>query len=116
MSENQRLETYERRVTPLERFFRWSPYSLVAMVARIVGTVTETMLRNAVAQVRQRHALLRVRIVEDQDHQPWFTSEGAQEIPVEIVPRESGDHWLQVQQRASEVPFEFGVRPPIPEP
>jgi NRPS condensation-like uncharacterized protein len=83
------------------------------MVARIKGTVSETALRHAVTQVQQRHALLRARIEEEDDHQPWLTSEGAQEIPIQIVARESDDHWLQVHQRASEVPFEFGERPAI---
>jgi NRPS condensation-like uncharacterized protein len=83
------------------------------MVARIKGTVSETTLRDAVTQVQRRHALLRVRIEEDNDNQPWFTSEGTQEIPIEVIPRESDDDWLQVHQRASEVPFEFGERPAI---
>jgi len=71
------------------------------------------MLVNAVSQVRYRHPNLRVRIVEDQDHVPWFTSEGVEGIPVDVVPRESGDDWIKVHQEASQVPFEFDARPPI---
>jgi NRPS condensation-like uncharacterized protein len=113
MSENQNLKRYERRVTPLERLFRHSPYSIVTMVARIKGNVSEGMLRNAVSRVQGRHPNLRVRIKEDSDHVPWFTSEGAGEIPVGVVPRESDDHWIQVHQEASQIPFEFDVRPAI---
>ena len=113
VSENQDQKRYERRVTPLERFFTWSPYAIVTMVARIRGNVTENMLQEAISQVRLRHANLRVRIREDQDHALWFTSEGVGEIPIEIVPRESDDHWLRVQEEASQIPFEFGVRPAI---
>ncbi len=113
MSQNHRVKKYEREITPIERLFTRSPYSIVTMVARIRGSVSEGMLRRAVSKVRQRHPNLRVRIVEDEDHNPWFTSDGAGEIPVEIVPRESDDHWIRVVQKASKFPFEFDVRPAI---
>jgi NRPS condensation-like uncharacterized protein len=110
---NQNRKRYERKVTPLERLFRHSPYSIVTMVARIKGNVSESMLVDAVSKVQQRHPNLRVRIVEDHDHVPWFTSEGVQEIPVDVVPRESDDHWIKVHQEACRVPFEFDARPAI---
>jgi NRPS condensation-like uncharacterized protein len=113
MSEDLKVGKYGRKVTPLERLFSRSPYSIVTMVARIVGNVSKSMLMNAVSQVQQRHLSLRVRIVEDDDHVPWFTSEGVGEIPVEVVPRESDDHWIKVHQEAIQIPFEFDVRPPI---
>jgi hypothetical protein len=37
MSENQTLEKYERKVTPIERSLSLSPFSIVTMVARIIG-------------------------------------------------------------------------------
>ena len=113
MSENLKVKKYERKITPLERFFARSPFSIVTMVARIKGNVSESTLRNAVSKVRGRHPNLRVRIVEDDDHAPWFTSEGVKEIPVEIVRRESDDHWIQLVQEASQIPFEFDERPAI---
>jgi NRPS condensation-like uncharacterized protein len=113
MSENQTLERYERKVTPIEHLLSLSPYSIVTMVARIKGDVSESMLVHAIAQVRQRHPNLRVRIKEDGNHDLWFTSEGAGEISIEIVPRESEDHWIQVFHEACRIPFEFDVRPAI---
>ena len=85
-SEDQQVSKYERKVTGAERFFSHSPFSIVTMVARIKGNVTEEMLKNAVDKVQRRHALLRVRIIEDDEHDLWFTSEGVQEIPIEILP------------------------------
>ena len=90
-----------------------SPYSIVAMVARIKGEVAESMLRDAVSKVQMRHPNLRVRIIEDADHTSWFSSEGVGEITVESVPRESDDHWIKVVEESSIVPFEFDKRPPI---
>jgi hypothetical protein len=113
MPENLNPTKYERRITHLERYFTWSPFGIVTMVARIQGSVTESMLREAVSQVQLRHALLRVRIREGQDHELWFTSVGVGEIPIEIVPRESGDHWIEAHHRASKIPFEFHARPAI---
>ena len=90
-----------------------APYSIVTVVARIKGDITEKMLMTTVSKVQQRHPNLRVRIMEDDDHVLWFTSEGAKEIPVEIVPRKSDDHWIEVYHEACKIPFEFEERPAI---
>ncbi|MES0344016.1 MAG: condensation domain-containing protein [Anaerolineales bacterium] len=83
------------------------------MVARINGNVSEDMLKNAVDKVQQRHALLRVRIKDDNEHAQWFTSDGVQEIPIEIVPRKSENDWIKIHAEASKVPFDFENRPAI---
>jgi hypothetical protein len=106
-------KVYKRPVTPVERYLARSPYSIVAVVARIKGAVSEDMLAHAVSKVQQRHPNLRVRIEDDADHQPWFTSEGVGEIPIKVVPRTSADQWIQVYHEACRVPFEFEVRPAI---
>ena len=106
-------ETYTRKVSPAEGFFYRSPFSVVTMVARINGNVSEDMLRKAVSKVQQRHVLLRVRIEEDNDHVQWFTSEGVQEIPIEIVPRKSENDWIKIHAEASKIPFDFETRPAI---
>ena len=69
--------THKRQATPMERLFTRSPFSLVTMVARIKGAVTEEVLADAVAKVQLRHTNLRVRLVEDEQHNPWFTTKGA---------------------------------------
>jgi NRPS condensation-like uncharacterized protein len=113
MSENQNLNQYERRITTLERLFSLSPFSIVTVVARIKGEVTAEMLKNAVAKVQQRHTNLRVRIKKDDQHASWFTSAGVGEIPVEVVPRRADDQWIEVHQKASQIPFEFDTRPAL---
>jgi hypothetical protein len=113
MSQNESIVRYERKVTAAERFFARSPFAIVTMVLRINGHVSEEMLRRAVSIVQQRHALLRVRIRTDAEHAAWFTSDGVQEIPIEIVPRESEDDWIESHARASGVPFAFETHPAI---
>ena len=90
-TENPDVKRYERRISPVERVFTRSPFSIVTVVARIRGDVSESRLRDAVLKVQQRHPNLRVRITEDAGGDPRFTSERAGEIPVEVVPRESDD-------------------------
>ena len=113
MLENQSVMNYERNATPAERFFTRSPFSIITMVARIKGNVSEEMLKNAVAKVQQRHPLLRVRIKDETDHTQWFTSSGVQEIPIEIIPRKNENDWIKAHADASKVPYEFETRPAI---
>ncbi len=113
MLKNLKVKKYERKITPSERIFSRSPSATVAVVARIKGNISESMLINAVSQVQQRHPNLRVRIKVDSDLQPWFTSEGVKSISVEIVPRESDACWIKVYQEACQIPFEFDERPAI---
>jgi len=113
MSPINKKNTYERKVTGAERFFSHAPFSTVPMVARINGYVSEEMLKNAVQKVQQRHILLQVRIQDDHLHDPWFTTEGVQEIPVQIYPRNSKDDWINVHAEAAKIPYDFDTRPPI---
>ncbi|MFX1537867.1 MAG: condensation domain-containing protein [Promethearchaeota archaeon] len=113
MSETLELKKYNRKVSPLERMFSRSPYAIVTMVARIKGNVSESSLKDAVRKVQQRHLNLRIRIQEDKDHNPWFSSEGVKDIQIEIITRESDEHWIDVFHEACKVPFDFEERPPI---
>jgi hypothetical protein len=111
MPEN--IYKYERKVTAFEQLFYYSPFSIVTVVTRIKGNITVDMLMNAVEKVQQRHTNLRVRIRTDTEHNPWFTTEGVKEIPIEIISRESKNHWITVHHEASQIPFRFNKRPAI---
>ena len=104
---------YKRQLTAMERLFTRSPFSLVTMVARIRGEVTQETLTAAVEKVRQRHTNLRVRLEDDAGHNPWLTSEGAGTIPIEVIPRTSADQWIQVVRETGKVPFDFERQTPI---
>jgi hypothetical protein len=104
---------FERQMTPVERFFMHSPFSIVTLVARIKGYVSQEMLKEAVTKVQQRHTLLRVRIKDDGGHARWFTSQGVGEIPVEVISRKSEKDWIQIHAEASRIPFPFETHPAI---
>jgi len=112
---NTKLETqtFERKVTGAERFFSHAPFATVTMVARIKGQVTEEMLKTAVEKVQKLHALLRVRVKDSQDGDIWFTSQGVQEIPIEVVPRKTENDWIAVHAEGCKVPYDFENRPAI---
>jgi NRPS condensation-like uncharacterized protein len=103
----------KRKVSPLERIFTRSPYAIITIVARIKGNVSISMLKDAVHKVQKRHQNLRVRIQVDENHIPFFTSNGIREIPIDIVSRESDEHWINVYHERCAIPFEFEKRPPI---
>ncbi len=105
--------TYKRQATAMERLFTRSPFALVTMVARIKGDVAEEALAAAVGKVRQRHTNLRVRFEDDDSHNPWLTAEGAGAIPLEVIPRESADHWVRVVTETGRVPFDYEKETPI---
>jgi NRPS condensation-like uncharacterized protein len=113
MAEKLKVDVYAREITSPERLFTRSPFSIVTMVARIKGNVSEEMLKDAVAKAQQRHALLRVRIRDGSDHTQWFSSEGVQEIPIEILPRKSENDWIKIHSDASRIPYEFQTYPAI---
>ncbi len=112
MHKNTNLQKYERKVTGAERFFSHAPFSTVTMIARIKGNVTEEMLKSAVEKVQRQHALLRVRI-ESRDDNLWFTSDGVQEIPINVVPRRSENDWIKLHAEGCKIPYEFETRPAI---
>ena len=113
MNTKQETHTYERKVTGAERFFSHAPFATITMVARINGPVTEELLRNAVKKVQQRHALLRARIKDTQDGNLWFTSDGVQESPIEVVPRKTENDWIQAHAEGCKVPYDFENQPAI---
>ncbi len=106
-------EIYKREVSAWERILNWSPFSVVALVTRVKGKVTEEMLRDAVDKVQQRHTLLRVRLELDANQSLWFTSEGVPKIPIEIIPRENDNTWIETYDKACLQPFDFYKRPAI---
>jgi len=104
---------YRRRISPLEGMFLHAPYSIVTMTARIKGTVTVDTLGESVKKARARHANLRLKVEYDEGGDPWFTSQDVQAIPVEVIPRNDDQHWMEVVRQQSLIPFDFEIRPAI---
>ncbi|MHA1112170.1 MAG: condensation domain-containing protein [Promethearchaeota archaeon] len=104
---------YKRKISAWERMMNHSPYSVVSMLVRVKGQVTEQMLRDAIKKLQSRHTLLRVRVEIDGEGTPWFTSEGIKEIPIEVLPRKDNNSWIEIYDKACRQPFDYNQRPGI---
>ena len=90
------MSRFERKMSGTERRFVPMPNTNVVICARMKGSVSEDALKAAVLAVRHKHPLLGVRIRLDADGGGWFTQDAVPRPPVRILPRVSGDDWLQV--------------------
>ena len=106
-------QIYRRRTSAQEGMFLHAPYAIVTMTARIRGFVSEDMLQIAVRKLQARHTNLRLKIEFDDSGDPWFTSKDVEDIPIEIIPREVDQGWMEVIHQQSLIPFDFECRPAI---
>jgi NRPS condensation-like uncharacterized protein len=104
---------YTRKLTPAEHKFFRSPVFVVTMIARIKGEVTEANFKKAIFKAQQRHPLLRCRIKEDENKNYYFTSDGAKDIEIEVIPHKTQDQWIFVHNEKHTLPFDFENKPPI---
>ncbi|MFX1255759.1 MAG: condensation domain-containing protein [Promethearchaeota archaeon] len=104
---------FKRKITTRERAFYRSTHSNVVMVAKIKGNVSPELLRLVIRNMPKRHPLLRVRVIHDTEDNLWFTSEGVQELQVQVIPRKSDDHWFQIFKEEYKIPFEMDKGPLI---
>jgi hypothetical protein len=68
------------------------------LTANIIGKVHLERLKQALAQVQQRHPLLNVKIALDRTEIPWLITE-TQIIPIRVVKRHSPQQWQQEVER-----------------
>ncbi len=64
-------------------------------IARIEGTITDKILRQALDLVQKRHPILQVRIIASKEgfH---FQSEHASKIPLRVVDKQGENQWLDI--------------------
>jgi len=96
-----------------ERNLLWGPICSVAVAARIVGDVSEKDLRRALDAVRRMHPLLGAKVIFDDRHDAWFSTDNVPQTILRIVPRTSDTQWFDEIQREHMVPFELEIGPLI---
>jgi len=104
---------YERKLLAHERRPFRGPNANVVVNVRLKGEVSPGLLKAAVRKVQQRHRLLNVRVIVDKAGEAWFSSKGAQDIPIKMFPRHSDEHWIEKCLEEYRIPHEFDKRPPI---
>lgn len=79
------------------------------VIARVAGPVNESVVREALNLLSQRHPLLKTRIkVEDQ---PEFTSENVPEIPLRVEARRDDEHWQSEAEKEVNQPLPWSTGP-----
>jgi hypothetical protein len=68
------------------------------MVARVSGNLTESILRQALDMVQEKHPPLRWRIQEREGKPPMFVTTDVPGIPLRVFKRKDDDHWMGVAE------------------
>lgn len=102
-----------RKMSRCERLFFMGPLFTIMMAARIAGNVDTTRLRQALDTASRKHPLLRAKVVFDERHEAWFSSEGVPPVPLRVISRESDLQWLDELKEEARVPFDIGRGPLI---
>lgn len=79
-------------------------------VARLSGSVDETILQKALDVLCQRHPLLKTRIDIEEDY-PVFVSDNVPHIPLRTEPRRSDDHWISETEKEMNNLFSWSEGP-----
>lgn len=102
-----------RKMSRCERLFFMCPLFTIIMAARITGAVDTIRLRQVLDAVTRKHPLLRAKVLFDERHEAWFSSEGVPPVPMRIVKRVSEHQWLDELKEEARVPFDIGRGPLI---
>ncbi|WP_319580781.1 condensation domain-containing protein [uncultured Methanospirillum sp.] len=110
---NQNESGNIRKMSLCERMFFMSPVCTVMMAARITGQVDTTRFQKALDAVTGIHPLLRAKIVFDQDHEAFFSTDHVRSIPIRIISRLSDNQWMDEIKREARIPFKLEEGPLI---
>lgn len=113
MNSGTNLPGCVRRLWNGERNLLWGPGSSVAVAARIIGDVSEMDLKWALDAVRRVHPLMGAKVIFDDQHDAWFSTDSVPETIFRTVPRTSDAQWFDEIQREHRVPFEIEIGPLI---
>ena len=103
-----------RELTSIEQLFAYSPFSIVAVIARLKGKISEDSVKNAISRVKKKHPVLQCRIVNNGIGSFRFEpEEEGTEVLFESIQRNSGQKWINVIEEKSKVPFDFEKQSPI---
>jgi NRPS condensation-like uncharacterized protein len=102
-----------RRLSNSERFWLWNPAANVVVVARIIGDVSEKGLMTAINAVRRMHPLLGARVIFDDHHDAWLSTDKVPDTVLRTVPRISETQWFEEIRHENRIPFEPEIGPLI---
>ncbi|VVB63760.1 Alcohol acetyltransferase [uncultured archaeon] len=102
-----------RRISNGERLWLWSPQANVAVAARIIGDVSDKDLMIALGSARRMHPLLGAKVIFDDHHDAWLSTDKVPDTLLRIVPRRSETQWFEEIRHEHHMPFEPEIGPMI---
>jgi len=88
----------------------YAPFNVVA-VYKLEGGLSAQELRSALETLQQRHAMLRVRIVQETRLRRFFVEDQISAIPLEVSDRTGDEQWLSIAEEELGRPIETEVGP-----
>lgn len=79
------------------------------MLARVSGTLSEPVLREALDMVQERHPPLKCKIKEGRP--PEYVSENVPKIPLQVMERKDENQWIEFAEKEIMEPFPFTEGP-----
>lgn len=91
------------------------PYNIVICV-RIRGNIPPDRLQSALDKAQQRHPLLKVNTILNEQDMPLFASEGVGAIPLKVINRTGEDQALRITEQELATPFDMNelLESPLP--
>jgi NRPS condensation-like uncharacterized protein len=105
------IPRFTRKLVHRERLFFGGYSANISIVVRLKGNVSQDRLRSVIQHMPYRHPLLQVRIIQDEQGVPWFTSEGCPDVKLEVYPRSSDSQWIATCYRDYHYPFRHAEGP-----
>lgn len=102
-----------RKVSNLERVFLWNPNCNVVMNTKIKGYISPEKLSQTLERIRHMHPLLSAKIVFDEKHDAWFSTDNVPLPDVKKVHRVSDTTWFEELQRELQKTFNLETGPMI---
>ena len=101
-----------RKIVGDEHKYLWNPLSNVIVVARIIGPVDETGLKNAIRKAKEMHPLVSARAVYDTAGTGWFCCD-VDDLPLRVTEWRHEDQWKEEMQFENKVPLKIFEGPLI---
>lgn len=110
---NSEIPGLIRKMSRCERLFFMGPLYTVIITARITGPLDPVRFQQTLNAVSRRHPLLRAKVVFDDRHEAWFSSEAVPPVPVKLIRRDSDRQWLDELTSEVRIPFDIDRGPLI---
>ena len=106
-------QVFRRKITPRERLFHRTPHVYVKMMVKFSHIMDKNPIENAISKLVEVHPLLRIKLVEDEDHNLWFSSKNVLTPKIIVKTISNGEDCINVIEEEYKKPFDLSKGPLI---